>query len=250
MSYHVRATLEPRGFTIDSLQRITRTTALATLWSWRGGSRSMSQAFRCSTICSSRNAGARSWTRTRAKRSMQQHPSDGLPHGLPLGPGPAIPDRPAWRIHGLMLLPDSRTTACELLRPPGGYRLDFAVLTAYTLDLEALLVLPLSMLLDVGRGGACRGVQIQLLRPGSSARARRTRSGCRGSPGTPDATPGTTPAPGTPVRTPQRRCAASTRVGCSGTRHRSHTATATPSGGRAKAHSTYRVARSAISTAL
>ena len=45
-----------------------------------------------------------------------------------------------------MLLPDSRTTAFELIRPPGGYRLDFAVLTTYTLDLEALLVLPLSML--------------------------------------------------------------------------------------------------------
>ena len=45
-----------------------------------------------------------------------------------------------------MLLPDSRTTAFELIRPPGGYRLDFAVLTTYTLDLEALLVLPLSVL--------------------------------------------------------------------------------------------------------
>ena len=45
-----------------------------------------------------------------------------------------------------MLPPDSRTTAFELIRPPGGYRLDFAVLTTYTLDLEALLVLPLSVL--------------------------------------------------------------------------------------------------------
>ena len=45
-----------------------------------------------------------------------------------------------------MLPPDSRTTAFELIRPPSGYRLDFAVLTTYTLDLEALLVLPLSML--------------------------------------------------------------------------------------------------------
>ena len=45
-----------------------------------------------------------------------------------------------------MLLPDSRTTAFELIQPPSGYRLDFAVLTTYTLDLEALLVLPLSML--------------------------------------------------------------------------------------------------------
>ena len=44
-----------------------------------------------------------------------------------------------------MLPPDSRTTAFELIRPPSGYRLDFAVLTTYTLDLEALLVLPLSV---------------------------------------------------------------------------------------------------------
>ena len=45
-----------------------------------------------------------------------------------------------------MLRPDWRTTAFELIRPPSGYRLDFAVLTTYTLDLEALLVLPLSVL--------------------------------------------------------------------------------------------------------
>ena len=45
-----------------------------------------------------------------------------------------------------MLPPDSRTTAFELIRPPSGYRLDFAVLTTYILDLEALLVLPLSVL--------------------------------------------------------------------------------------------------------
>ena len=44
-----------------------------------------------------------------------------------------------------MLPPDSRTTAFELIRPPSGYRLDFAVLTTYTLDLEALLVLPMSV---------------------------------------------------------------------------------------------------------
>ena len=44
-----------------------------------------------------------------------------------------------------MLLPDSRTVAFELIRPPSGHRLDFAVLTTYTLDLEALLVLPLSL---------------------------------------------------------------------------------------------------------
>ena len=45
-----------------------------------------------------------------------------------------------------MLSPDSRTVAFELIRPPAGYRLDFALLTTYSLDLEALLVLPLSML--------------------------------------------------------------------------------------------------------
>ena len=45
-----------------------------------------------------------------------------------------------------MLPPDSRTTAFELLRAPSGYRLDFAVLTTYTLDLETLLALPLSVL--------------------------------------------------------------------------------------------------------
>ena len=45
-----------------------------------------------------------------------------------------------------MLPPDSRTTAFKLIRPPSGYRLDFAVLTTYTLDLETLLVLPLSVL--------------------------------------------------------------------------------------------------------
>ena len=45
-----------------------------------------------------------------------------------------------------MLPPDSRATAFDLIRPPSGYRLDLAVLTTYTLDLEALLVLPLSVL--------------------------------------------------------------------------------------------------------
>ena len=45
-----------------------------------------------------------------------------------------------------MLPPDSRRTALEMIRAPAGYRLDFAVLTTYTLDLEALLALPLSTL--------------------------------------------------------------------------------------------------------
>ncbi|MYE20745.1 MAG: hypothetical protein F4Y06_12595, partial [Rhodospirillales bacterium] len=44
-----------------------------------------------------------------------------------------------------MLAPDSRTVALELLRPPAGYSLDFAILTTYTLDLEAMLALPLGV---------------------------------------------------------------------------------------------------------
>ncbi len=44
-----------------------------------------------------------------------------------------------------MLSPDSRTVAFDLLRPPAGYDLDFALLTTYTLDLEALLALPLGL---------------------------------------------------------------------------------------------------------
>ena len=49
-----------------------------------------------------------------------------------------------------MLLPDSRTTAFELIRPPSGYRLDFAVLTTYTLDLEGAV-------LAAGRTGRGQG---------------------------------------------------------------------------------------------
>ena len=44
-----------------------------------------------------------------------------------------------------MLSPDSRIVAFDQLRPPAGYELDFALLTTYTLDLEALLALPLSL---------------------------------------------------------------------------------------------------------
>lgn len=51
-----------------------------------------------------------------------------------------------------MLPPDSRTTAFELIRAPIGYRLDFAVLTTYSLDLETLLALPLSVLAHPGGG--------------------------------------------------------------------------------------------------
>ena len=44
-----------------------------------------------------------------------------------------------------MLSPDSRTVAFDLLRPPTGHELDIALLTTYTLDLEALLALPLGL---------------------------------------------------------------------------------------------------------
>ncbi len=45
-----------------------------------------------------------------------------------------------------MLAPDSRTVALELLHPPAGYSLHFTVLTTYTLDLEAMLALPLGVI--------------------------------------------------------------------------------------------------------
>ncbi len=45
-----------------------------------------------------------------------------------------------------MLQPDSRTVAMDLLRPPEGYHLDQAILTTFSLDLEALLALPLAVL--------------------------------------------------------------------------------------------------------
>ena len=51
-----------------------------------------------------------------------------------------------------MLSPDSRTVAFDLLRPPSGYTLDLAVLTSYTLDLEALLALPLSVVSETEGG--------------------------------------------------------------------------------------------------
>ena len=44
-----------------------------------------------------------------------------------------------------MLSPDCRTVAFDLLRPPPGHTLDFAVLTTFTLNLEASLALPLGM---------------------------------------------------------------------------------------------------------
>lgn len=51
-----------------------------------------------------------------------------------------------------MLSPDTRTVAFDLLRPPPGHRLDLAVLTTYTLDLEALLALPLGVLAHADGG--------------------------------------------------------------------------------------------------
>lgn len=44
-----------------------------------------------------------------------------------------------------MLALDNRAVAVELLRPPNGYRLDLAILTTYTLNLETLLALPLAV---------------------------------------------------------------------------------------------------------
>ena len=51
-----------------------------------------------------------------------------------------------------MLSPESRTVAVELLRPPVGYDLNFALLTTYTLDLETLLALPLGVIARADRG--------------------------------------------------------------------------------------------------
>lgn len=51
-----------------------------------------------------------------------------------------------------MLSPDSRTVAFELLRAPAGYDLDLALLTTYTLDLEAMLALPLGVIAREDRG--------------------------------------------------------------------------------------------------
>ena len=45
-----------------------------------------------------------------------------------------------------MLSPDVRAVAMDLLRPPSQYQLELAVLTTYTLDLDALLALPLAVL--------------------------------------------------------------------------------------------------------
>ena len=51
-----------------------------------------------------------------------------------------------------MLAPDARAVAMEVLRPPSGYRLDQAILTTYSLDLDVLLALPLAVLAQSDRG--------------------------------------------------------------------------------------------------
>jgi hypothetical protein len=45
-----------------------------------------------------------------------------------------------------MLSPSQRSVAMDMLRPPAGYRIDQAVLTTYSLDLDVLLALPLAVL--------------------------------------------------------------------------------------------------------
>ena len=51
-----------------------------------------------------------------------------------------------------MLAPDARQVATDILRPPPGYRLDRAVMTTYSLDLEVLLALPLAVLAQSDEG--------------------------------------------------------------------------------------------------
>ena len=51
-----------------------------------------------------------------------------------------------------MLSPRFRTVAMDLLRPPPGRHLDTAVLTTYTLDLEALLALPFAVMAHADGG--------------------------------------------------------------------------------------------------
>ena len=88
-----------------------------------------------------------------------------------------------------MLDPADRTVLTEALRPPIGFRLDQVIATTYTLDLVALLTLPLSFTLSSGDGITESGVLTRLLswrrfggtpavlpcfvRPGASAVPRR-----------------------------------------------------------------------------
>jgi len=60
-----------------------------------------------------------------------------------------------------MLDPADRTVLTEALRAPAGFRLDQVIATTYTLDLVALLTLPLPFTLSMA--SASRGVSIRLL---------------------------------------------------------------------------------------
>ena len=51
-----------------------------------------------------------------------------------------------------MLSPDARSVAMELLRPEPGYTIDRVVITSFSLDLEALLILPLAVLAHADGG--------------------------------------------------------------------------------------------------
>lgn len=62
-----------------------------------------------------------------------------------------------------MLDPADRTVLTEALRAPVGFRLDHVIATTYTLDLVALLTLPLSFTLSSGDGIANQGVSTRLL---------------------------------------------------------------------------------------
>ena len=61
-----------------------------------------------------------------------------------------------------MLDPGDRSVLTEALRAPAGYRLDQIVVTTYTLDLVALLTLPLSFSLSSGDGITESGTSILL----------------------------------------------------------------------------------------
>ncbi|WP_376694263.1 phospholipase D family protein [Wenzhouxiangella sp. EGI_FJ10409] len=51
-----------------------------------------------------------------------------------------------------MLSPEARTVATDILRPPAGYKLDQAVITTYSLDLDVILALPLAVLAQSDQG--------------------------------------------------------------------------------------------------
>jgi hypothetical protein len=77
-----------------------------------------------------------------------------------LAPTPALPRTQEREKFGfgrdggglLMLSPDSRTVATEILRPPAGFALEHAAITTYSLDLDVLLALPLAVLAQSDQG--------------------------------------------------------------------------------------------------